>query len=612
MKLFFTIMSANQFSKFWFRISFLATIVVLVFANIGLSQTIFTEDWESGIGSWYADNGVWEVGEPTVGPDSTHSGQNCSATVLNGNYPNYANTRLISPAIVLPNISNEESIQFKFWQWFNIEDVADQGVIQISVNSGQWETISDVEIDGNNPVWTQYVADLTSYAGSSVRIAFYFTSNGGGVYEGWYIDDISIEVGIVNFPNPEDFESGIGDWSADNGLWEVGEPTVGPMGAHSGQNCVGTVLDGNYSNYANTRLISPAIVLPNISNEESIQFKFWQWFNIEDVADQGVIQISVNSGQWETISDVEIDGNNPVWTQYVADLTSYAGSSVRIAFYFTSNGGGVYEGWYIDDISIEVGIVNFPNPEDFESGIGDWSADNGLWEVGEPTVGPMGAHSGQNCVGTVLDGNYSNYANTRLISPEITLTPLPGQTPMLFFYHWFKIENVADKGRIQISVSGNDWQTISNDITGNNETWSQFGLDLSNYADSTIRLGFYFTSNGGGNYEGWYIDDIRIDGIVTGIGNIQNEIPNNFNLFQNYPNPFNPTTKINYEIPKRSFVTLKVYDVLGKEVATLVNQDMSAGSYEINFDASELTSGIYFYRISAGSFTETKKMILLR
>ena len=452
MKLFFTIMSANQFSKFWFRISFLATIVVLVFANIGLSQTIFTEDWESGIGSWYADNGVWEVGEPTVGPDSTHSGQNCSATVLNGNYPNYANTRLISPAIVLPNISNEESIQFKFWQWFNIEDVADQGVIQISVNSGQWETISDVEIDGNNPVWTQYVADLTSYAGSSVRIAFYFTSNGGGVYEGWYIDDISIEVGIVNFPNPEDFESGIGDWSADNGLWEVGEPTVGPMGAHSGQNCVGTVLDGNYS----------------------------------------------------------------------------------------------------------------------------------------------------------------NYANTRLISPEITLTPLPGQTPMLFFYHWFKIENVADKGRIQISVSGNDWQTISNDITGNNETWSQFGLDLSNYADSTIRLGFYFTSNGGGNYEGWYIDDIRIDGIVTGIGNIQNEIPNNFNLFQNYPNPFNPTTKINYEIPKRSFVTLKVYDVLGKEVATLVNQDMSAGSYEINFDASELTSGIYFYRISAGSFTETKKMILLR
>lgn len=85
-----------------------------------------------------------------------------------------------------------------------------------------------------------------------------------------------------------------------------------------------------------------------------------------------------------------------------------------------------------------------------------------------------------------------------------------------------------------------------------------------------------------------------------------------FELTQNYPNPFNPSTKIKYQIPELSFVTIKVYDVLGKEVTTLINEEKPAGSYEVEFDASRLPSGVYFYRLQAGSFIETKKMILLR
>ncbi len=99
-----------------------------------------------------------------------------------------------------------------------------------------------------------------------------------------------------------------------------------------------------------------------------------------------------------------------------------------------------------------------------------------------------------------------------------------------------------------------------------------------------------------------------------------------FNLFQNYPNPFNPSTKIKFSIPtsplnpspyqgegnRERFVSLKVYDVLGNEVSTLVNEYKSAGSYEVNFDASSLSSGVYYYQIKVGSFFETKKMILIR
>ena len=90
-----------------------------------------------------------------------------------------------------------------------------------------------------------------------------------------------------------------------------------------------------------------------------------------------------------------------------------------------------------------------------------------------------------------------------------------------------------------------------------------------------------------------------------------------FSLLQNYPNPFNPTTKINFTIPEfpkgtNSLITLKVYNILGNEVAALLNEEKPAGNYEINFDASHLSSGVYFYTLRAGDFNQTRKMILLK
>jgi photosystem II stability/assembly factor-like uncharacterized protein len=96
---------------------------------------------------------------------------------------------------------------------------------------------------------------------------------------------------------------------------------------------------------------------------------------------------------------------------------------------------------------------------------------------------------------------------------------------------------------------------------------------------------------------------------ITGTGI---EIPSGYSLSQNYPNPFNPSTKISFSIPKSSFVKMAVYDVTGKEVEILVNENMNAGSFEVDFNASKLTSGVYFYRISAEDFAETRKMILTK
>lgn len=85
-----------------------------------------------------------------------------------------------------------------------------------------------------------------------------------------------------------------------------------------------------------------------------------------------------------------------------------------------------------------------------------------------------------------------------------------------------------------------------------------------------------------------------------------------FQLFNNFPNPFNPSTIIKYQIPEYSNVQIKIYDVLGKEVAQLVNEEKIAGYHEVEFNGSHLASGVYFYRIQAGDFVETKKMILMK
>ncbi|MBI5401843.1 MAG: T9SS type A sorting domain-containing protein [Ignavibacteriae bacterium] len=99
---------------------------------------------------------------------------------------------------------------------------------------------------------------------------------------------------------------------------------------------------------------------------------------------------------------------------------------------------------------------------------------------------------------------------------------------------------------------------------------------------------------------------------IIGISQISSIVPDKYALFQNYPNPFNPVTKIKFKIRNKDFVKLSIFEMLGKEISTLVNERLSAGEYEINFDGSLLSSGIYYYRINAGNYSEVKKMVLLK
>jgi len=91
-----------------------------------------------------------------------------------------------------------------------------------------------------------------------------------------------------------------------------------------------------------------------------------------------------------------------------------------------------------------------------------------------------------------------------------------------------------------------------------------------------------------------------------------NSIPEKFSLSQNYPNPFNPSTTISFDVPQRSHVKLVIHDVLGREVRTLVDEEKAPGRYTVNFDASNLASGVYLYRMVAGNFSEVRKMVVVK
>ncbi len=413
----------------------------------------------------------------------------------------------------------------------------------------------------------------------------------------------------------EDFESGWGSWYADNGVWEIGIPTIGPQNTHSGQNCAGTDLDANYPLFANTRLVSPQITLPS----GHIRLKFWHWYEME-WGDWGEVQISTDGINWESVSSPVFDDYSTTWTQVCVDISAYAGQTVRIGFYFYSNQSNVGKGWYIDDVSVVNGPESFNNPEDFELGVGDWSADNGLWQVGIPTNGPSSTHSGQNCAGTDLDANYPLFANTRLVSPIITVTTVPGQQPELFFWHWYEMA-WGDWGEVQFSVNDGEWQTVSGfggPYDGNNETWSQAYVPLSAFIDSTIRIGFYFYSNQSNVGKGWYIDDIRIEGTTVSINeHIAGSNNPSFVLHQNHPNPFNNQTTVSFEIYETNVdVNVSVYNSYGQLVKSLVNSSYKRGNYSLTWNGRDesgkkASAGLYFLKLKSERYSETMRIAIV-
>jgi len=151
---------------------------------------------------------------------------------------------------------------------------------------------------------------------------------------------------------------------------------------------------------------------------------------------------------------------------------------------------------------------------------------------------------------------------------------------------------------IKTTNGGQNWLSQETQIQGNNE-W--------------LRSGSFINVNTGWaiGYNGMVLKTTN-SGNPLGIEKLGNEVPNEFKLFQNYPNPFNPNSKIKFNISKASFSKLSVYDAIGREVGVLVNEQLKPGTYEVDWNAGNYPSGVYFYKLQTEDYTETKKMSLVK
>ena len=237
--------------------------------TLPLNQTMTFEnstavEWQG----WSADNGTWEVGTPTAGPNAAHDGTQCAGTILGGNYPGYHESRLISPPVTLPAITTGQAITLQFWQWFSFA-AGSWGRVQVSewdgTAWGEWVDVSN-QYNGVSGAYSLALVELTAYAGKRIKLGF--SHHGEEVSTGWYLDEVRVAVDTRTLPLNQTmtFENSTAvewqGWSADNGTWEVGTPTSGPNAAHEGTKCAGTILGGNYPGYHESRLISPPVTLP--------------------------------------------------------------------------------------------------------------------------------------------------------------------------------------------------------------------------------------------------------------------------------------------------------------------------------------------------------------
>ncbi len=370
------------------------------------SEVIFEEDFESGWGDyWSASNGIWEIGIPTAGPELSYSGSKCAGTILDSNYASHTDSRLVSPSLTLPAVDPTEEIKLCFMNWFSYSSY-DYGYIQISLYDennnlwSDWESIKEYGGSGSTIGWWPATIDLTDYAARKIKICFYHTADRYMSYSsestGWYIDDIQV---VTQTPAYliGDFESGMSGWIINNGLWEIGSPEEGPDSAYSGEQCVGTNLEGNYSTHADSRLISPTLMLPEIDIEEEIHLRFFQWFSYSSY-DYGYIQISSfdkDNQLWSEWEDIGIlSQTSGIWSMADLDLTDYACQRIRIAFYHTADRymsyGSESTGWYIDDVRLvlpdrfeetesETGEVDTYEPDDTR-------AQAGITDLNEGTI----------------------------------------------------------------------------------------------------------------------------------------------------------------------------------------------------------------------------------
>jgi len=345
---------------------------------------------------------------------------------------------------------------------------------------------------------------------------------------------------------------------------------------------------------------------------------------------------------WDSLLISELDKSHPMFYRGESADGGHAfvcdGYQTGTPNYFHFNWGwsGYYNGFFMLD-SLNPGSSNYgenqgaiigiaPNTSDtlyqiyksFENwallgwrNINNNNDDDSLGyfsEISNPTIDL--AHSGEIGIGIYTDSDADDWAVTNKI-----FLPNSNKVDIAKFSFWANSYDPSNLENINVKLSTtsndvSDFTVTLDNIIGTPSTWTEYSYDLTSYAGDSIYIAVQSINSG--HY--LWLDDFILTVIDTSgsLSIVENHLPNNFSLKQNYPNPFNPLTTIEYNIPQNNFVKITIYNLRGEKTKTLVNKNKIAGNYSVVFDGSNFSSGIYFYRIEAGNYSNTKKLVLMK
>jgi len=274
-----------------------------------------------------------------------------------------------------------------------------------------------------------------------------------------------------------------------------------------------------------------------------------------------------------------------------------------------------------DTIRINVGKPAVLFSDNAENGTSRWTK-SGTGTLADTTF--IDPYEGSKNFSDSRYGNAKNSSNSYFTLID-TVNLTGSANPRIEFAIKWAMESTFDFIRLQASTNfGTTWINLpgryTKSVSGQPsytdiKHWKNEQINLTPYIGQKLKIRFNFVTDAGVPGDGYYFDNFRVVNYIdtiTSVNSVSSSVPDQFRLDQNYPNPFNPSTNLEFGISDLGFVSLRVYDALGKEVAVLVNEKLSPGIYETVFDGINYPSGIYYYKLEAGSFSEVRKMILLK